>query len=237
MFKEFKPFLASPLILAKLKEEQDLFLCLVVFKNAIILVIVQEGATSYYNEASSSFHNICSMLEISSIDCQNKSPYLTSVMKTRVVKEEDGTIDGTLKIWSKVQIKRGDQVIVLGIFASGDHLNGLSNLSENRVGVILEELGNIVLEQSLKFDFKSSNKQAEYETLIAKLNLALKVRAKRVICNNNSQLVVRHVSKFEQYELKHIPRENNVRPDFVSKLVRPKDQDNIIFRNDPNVKQ
>ena len=47
-----------------------------------------------------------------------------------------------------------------------------SNGKGNEAGVILEQLNNIVLEYSLKFNLKVTNNQAEYETLVVGLMLA-----------------------------------------------------------------
>jgi len=56
--------------------------------------------------------------------------------------------------------------------------------------VVVEGPDDILLEQTLKFEFKTSNNQAEYEVIIASLNLALDLKIKRLICKSDSQLVV-----------------------------------------------
>ena len=56
-------------------------------------------------------------------------------------------------------------------------------------GIILEGPDNITLEQTLKLNFRASNNQAEYEAFIACLKLAREVRAKRLRCNTNLQLL------------------------------------------------
>jgi len=59
--------------------------------------------------------------------------------------------------------------------ALGDHLvwivyvDGSSNNKGVRAGVVLEGLGGLVVEKSLRFGFKTSNNQAEYEALIVGL--------------------------------------------------------------------
>ena len=55
--------------------------------------------------------------------------------------------------------------------------------------IILEGPDNVTLEQALKLNFKASNNQAEYKTLIACLKLAKKVGAKKLRCYTDSQLV------------------------------------------------
>jgi len=48
----------------------------------------------------------------------------------------------------------------------------------------------ILIEQALTFDFKYSNNQAEYEAIIAGLNLAIDLDVKQLLCKRDTQLVV-----------------------------------------------
>ena len=58
------------------------------------------------------------------------------------------------------------------------------------------------MEYALRFEFAASNNEAEYEALIAGLNLAQKVGAKHVVICSDSQLVVNQVtSEYEAREL------------------------------------
>ena len=60
------------------------------------------------------------------------------------------------------------------------YVDGASNVKRSKAGIILEGPDNIVLEQALKFNFKASNNQVEYEALIAGLKLAREVGAKKL---------------------------------------------------------
>jgi len=93
----------------------------------------------------------------------------------------------------------------------------------------------------LKFDFKTSNNQAKYETIIAGLNLAFNLEVKRLICKINSQLVVGQlkgefkvkesllhryyhfvqnlIARFTEVMIQHIRREHNARADMLSHLA------------------
>ena len=51
------------------------------------------------------------------------------------------------------------------------YVDGSSNAKGSGAGVILEGPDNMLLEQSLKFDFKATNNQAEYEALIIGLKI------------------------------------------------------------------
>lgn len=64
-----------------------------------------------------------------------------------------------------------------------------SNVNGSGAGIILDGPDDVTLEQALKFNFKASNNQAEYEALIAGLKLAKEVEVKKVRCHTNSQLV------------------------------------------------
>jgi len=61
-----------------------------------------------------------------------------------------------------------------------------SNLKGSGVGIILEGPGDILIEQSLRFEFKASNNQAEYEALIAGMNLAAKMGAENLRAKSDS---------------------------------------------------
>ncbi len=53
-------------------------------------------------------------------------------------------------------------------------------------GVILEGPGDVLIEQSLRFEFKASNNQAEYEALIAGMNLAAEMGAENLRAKSDS---------------------------------------------------
>lgn len=69
------------------------------------------------------------------------------------------------------------------------YVDGASNEKGSRVGIILEGPNNVTLEQALKFNFKASNNQVEYEALIVGLKLAKEVGARKLRCYSDSQLV------------------------------------------------
>jgi len=66
--------------------------------------------------------------------------------------------------------------------------------------VVLEGPSGVLIEQTLKFEFKTSNNQAKYEAIIADLNLALDLEVKKLICKSDSQLVVSQLK--EKFEVK-----------------------------------
>ena len=56
--------------------------------------------------------------------------------------------------------------------------------------VILESLDEVILEQSLLFEFKTTSNQAEYEALLVGLRLAREVGSKHLKCWSDSKLVI-----------------------------------------------
>ena len=94
---------------------------------------------------------------------------------------------------------------------------------------------------AVKFEFAATNNQAEYEALIAGLELAKAVKADRVKIITDSQLVANHVSerfqpreekmeqylktvrqmmgKFEAVEVVQIPKEQNSRADILARMA------------------
>ncbi|XP_014524092.1 uncharacterized protein LOC106780328 [Vigna radiata var. radiata] len=126
------------------------------------------------------------------------------------------------------------------------YIDRASGKNASGAGIVLEGPNGFLLEHSLLFKFKTSNNQAEYEALVAGLELAKDMGAKKLVCRTDSQLVVGqmngkfqvkedHLSKyfhkafalmseFEEADIRHIPREQNTRADMLSKLCSGKDK-------------
>src|ERR1044072_2685555 len=119
-----------------------------------------------------------------------------------------------------------------------------SNKRGSGVGIVLEGPDGIQIKQSLKFNFKASKNQAEYEALLAGMSLASEMEAKHLQVRSDSQLVVSQVQgdyqakdeqlmkylakvdmlkqEFESFGIEHIPREKNERADLLAKLASTK---------------
>ncbi|XP_057442036.1 uncharacterized protein LOC130733791 [Lotus japonicus] len=120
-------------------------------------------------------------------------------------------------------------------------VDGSSNEQGSGAGVSTESPDNMLIEQSLKFGFRASNNQAEYEALIAGLRLAIELGVQKLYIKGDSQLVVKQVrgeyqvkdpqlSKYleivqrlmqaiSQVKIEHIPRGQNERADALAKLA------------------
>ncbi|CAL2277651.1 unnamed protein product [Prunus armeniaca] len=112
-----------------------------------------------------------------------------------------------------------------------------------------EELGNLVLttpnevkvEYALRFNFETSNNEAEYEAILASLRLAKSMNAKQVSIHSDSQLIANQIAadfaakdasmtaylstihqliqKFQAYEIRQIPRTENRHTDVLARLA------------------
>ncbi|XP_068486288.1 uncharacterized protein [Phaseolus vulgaris] len=120
------------------------------------------------------------------------------------------------------------------------YVDDSSNKTACGAGVVLEGPDDLFLEQAFQFGFRATNNQAEYEALLAGLNLAYDMGAREVTCKSDSQVMVGQVNgdfevkepllqryyhaaknsiaRFSKAPLQHIPREDNKRADILSKL-------------------
>ena len=70
------------------------------------------------------------------------------------------------------------------------HIDGSSNRQLDGVGMVLYGLEGDRVKCVIRLDFPTTNNEAEYETLIARLDLAKAVGAKSVVVYCNSQVVI-----------------------------------------------
>lgn len=123
-------------------------------------------------------------------------------------------------------------------------MDGASNINGCGAGVVLEGPDDALLEQSLHFEFKASNNQAEYEALIAGMTLAKEMGAAELTAKSDSQLITGQVdgtfqtkdpqlgkylnkvnelvNTFQSFKLTYVPREQNMRANLLSKLPSTK---------------
>ena len=72
-------------------------------------------------------------------------------------------------------------------------VDGASNAQGSGAGLILTSSEGIDIEYALRFGFHTSNNEAEYETIIAGLNLAHSLEVDQLEVYSDSQLVVRQI--------------------------------------------
>ena len=126
-------------------------------------------------------------------------------------------------------------------------VDGASNAQGSGAGLILTSPEGIDIEYALRFGFHTSNNEAEYEAVIAGLNLAHSLEVDQLEVYSDSQLVVRQIEdtyeaksemmvlylqkvcdllkKFVLVQIKHVPRTKNSRADALAKLATALQED------------
>ncbi|XP_071920747.1 uncharacterized protein [Coffea arabica] len=121
------------------------------------------------------------------------------------------------------------------------YVDGSSNGDVSGAGLLLEGSQGEMCSYALRFGFPATNNEAEYEALIAGLQLARRLGAQQIHVRSDSQLVVRQVfgeyeakdetmqrylskvhqltAYFEFFEIQRIPRSQNKRADALSRLA------------------
>ncbi|KAK0592411.1 hypothetical protein LWI29_018735 [Acer saccharum] len=119
-------------------------------------------------------------------------------------------------------------------------VDGSSSIKGSGLGLVLESPHGDILEQSIHCGFHATNNEAEYEALIAGLDLAKSLSVKIIKVRSDSQLVVRQVngtyeardqrmsaylnkvkqlqSTFDEFSIEQIPRSENTRADALASL-------------------
>ncbi|XP_012857161.1 PREDICTED: uncharacterized protein LOC105976442 [Erythranthe guttata] len=120
------------------------------------------------------------------------------------------------------------------------NVDGSSTTTGGGAGIVLTNPDGDEFEYAQRFEFTASNNVAEYEALIAGIRLALAAGARKLLIQSDPQLIVNQVlgvyeakedamakylalahtllSKFESYEIRQVPRSNNIHADKLARL-------------------
>jgi len=90
---------------------------------------------------------------------------------------------------SPTDARQGEEVSFRWVLS----VDGSSNQQGSRTDVILEGPDELLIEQTLRFAFKASNNQAEYEALIANMLLAKEIGAQSLLAKSDFLLVTGQV--------------------------------------------
>ncbi|CAL2254891.1 unnamed protein product [Prunus armeniaca] len=137
----------------------------------------------------------------------------------------------------KVDTERFNTSIPLWIL----HVDGSANQQGCGAGLVLTTPDGNKIEYALRFNFRTSNNEAEYEALLAGLRLAQSMSARQISIHSDSQLIVNQITadfaakdasmsaylsaahqllqKFQAYEIRQIPRSENSHADALSRLA------------------
>ncbi|KAL0462882.1 UNVERIFIED_CONTAM: hypothetical protein Slati_0175800 [Sesamum latifolium] len=121
------------------------------------------------------------------------------------------------------------------------HVDRSSTIQGSGAGIVITSPQGEDLEFAVKFDFKASNNEAEYEALVIGMKMAHEAGARHLLAYSDSQLIVKQVegtyeakeenmiqylrqiaelkTSFDCFQLIQILREENVKVDCLSKLA------------------
>ena len=127
------------------------------------------------------------------------------------------------------------------------YVDGASNQKGSRIGLVLTSPEKVIIEKSLRLNFSATNNEAEYETLLIGMAMVQRMGGKLVKVFSDSRLVVGQVkgefeakdermqgylsqvkclrSKFDSFDLLHIPRNSNAHADSLAMLATSLAQD------------
>ena len=121
------------------------------------------------------------------------------------------------------------------------HVDGASNQNGSGVGLVLMSPEMVVIEKSLRLDFPATNNEAEYEALLEGMAMVQRMGGKSIKLFSDSRLVVDQVkgefetkdermqgylsqvksmqSKFDSFDLLHVPKSGNAHADSLAMLA------------------
>ena len=126
-------------------------------------------------------------------------------------------------------------------------MDGASNKKGSGVGLVLMSPEKVVIEKSLRLDFSATNNKAEYEALLEGMAMVQRMGGRSIKLFSDSRLVVSQVrgefkakdermqgylsqvkcmqSKFDSFDLLHVPRSGNAHADSLAILATSSAQD------------
>ena len=127
------------------------------------------------------------------------------------------------------------------------YVDGVSNQKGSEVGLVLMSPKKVVIKKSLRLYFSSTNNETEYEALLEGMAMVQRMGGKSIKLFSDSRLVVGQVrgefetkdermqgylnqvkclqSKFDSFDLLHIPRSGNAHADSLAMLATSSTQD------------
>ena len=127
------------------------------------------------------------------------------------------------------------------------YVDGVSNQKGSRVGLVLMSPEKVVIEKSLMLDFSATNNEAKYKALLEGMAMVQRMGGKSIKFFWDSRLVVGQVrgefeakdermqgylnqvkclqSKFDSFDLLHVPRNGNAHADSLVMLATSSAQD------------
>ena len=126
-------------------------------------------------------------------------------------------------------------------------MDGASNQKGSGVGLVLTSPEKVVIEKSLRLDFSATNNEAKYEAFLEGMAMVQRMGGRSIKIFSDSRLVIGQVrggfeakdermqgylgqvkcmqSKFDSFDLLHVPRSGNAHADSLAMLATSSAQD------------
>ncbi|XP_077219788.1 uncharacterized protein LOC143853978 [Tasmannia lanceolata] len=244
-FEELKKYLSSPPLLTNPEPGEELLLYLSIGPMALAAVLIREERNQqkpiYYVSKVLCDAEIRLVAECTVPQQSTESETVQTPVVEKVTTTGERTEPETEPLRIEIVPVPADQDTSTIELLWEIYVDGSSNKGGCGAGLILTGPDNFVLNYVLRFGFRASNNEAEYEALIVGMNLAVQTNAQRLKVYCDSQLVANQIqgvyeahdermikylskvrqlaSKVKDFEVVRIPRTKNVKADVLSKLA------------------
>ena len=218
-FEDLKKYLSSPPLLSSSMPGEELYLYIAVSQAAVSAALVRDkgGSQQPVYFISRAFRGVeeryprMEKLAFALITAARKlKPYfqahtiivLTDQPLKRAMSSPEAA--GRMALWaielSEFDVQYCPQTAVKGqIVAEGQklwsiHTDGSSNQRSGGAGVVIQTLGGDKIKCMIRLDFPTTNNEAEYEALVAGLDLAKAAGAENMIIHCDSQVITSQVN-------------------------------------------
>ncbi|KAL0458768.1 UNVERIFIED_CONTAM: hypothetical protein Slati_0504000 [Sesamum latifolium] len=207
-FEELKAYLARLPLLVKPSPGETLYLYLSVAPQAVSFVLIWEEDRKqlpiYYvskvlNGAEGRYTPIEKMALALVVTARRLRPYFVSSYWSQDQYSTEADIGTTIKAQALADfISEMAEMTIKD--ASQDHkwllhVDGSSTAQGSGAGIVITTPQSEDLEFAIKFSFKASNNEAEYEALVIGMRMAHETGAKHLLAYSDSQLVVKQVEE------------------------------------------
>ncbi|KAL5578385.1 hypothetical protein UlMin_020084 [Ulmus minor] len=224
-FQELKTYLGRPPFLSKPQEGESLILYLAVSKGTVSSALVKEEEgiqwPIYYTsksllDAETRYPEVEKLALALMIAARKLRPYFQAhtiifdiLFKPRTAIKGQALADFIAEFtYQPTSLESAKELVPSPSSLWHLYVDGSSTDNCSGAGVILVIPERVRLSCALRFRFKATNNQAEYEALLAGLRLAKEVSARHLLIYSDSQLIVNQ-----------IPRNENTNADALARLA------------------
>ncbi|XP_075665413.1 uncharacterized protein LOC142635083 [Castanea sativa] len=177
-FEELKAYLAYLLVLSRPEKEEVLYACVAIAQHAVslILIWVDEGIQKPVYYVSKSLQ-----------EAEVRSDYIDLVVGFT---EE---LDGSEEVRKPKKVVRVGSVVVQQAWQL--FMDGAANQKGSGIGIMMISLDGITLEKSLRLDFSTTNNEADFEALLARLITMQKLGGRIIRAYYDSRLIAGQVPR------------------------------------------